>query len=176
MGKQTVVALFASRDEADGAVAGLLKVGFRAEDIGSAERSDVRKSSSSRKRGKAGIVLGASSLAVAGGVTGPLVVGLSSIVGAALAALVGLAFGGYAGAVLGGLFSADAGSDDEPYFMREIRAGRVLVSAEVADYAGESRAAAVLHDNNALEVDSLGSAHLDVEVHHPEATPIDEAA
>ena len=174
MGRQTVVALFAGRNEADRAMTGLLSVGFPAEDIGFVERSDVRQPS--RNRGTAGIVLGASCLAVAGGVAGPLVVGLSSVVGAIAAGVVGLAFGGYAGAVLGGLFSADAGGGDEPYFVREIRAGRVLVSAEVADFAGESRAAAVLQGSNALEVDSLGSAHLDVEVHHPEATQIKEAA
>lgn len=175
MGTQTVVALFASRHEADGGMAGLLNAGFPAEDIGFVEATDVRRPRN-HKRGRAGIVLGASSLAVAGAVTGPLVVGLSSMVGAALAALVGFAFGGYAGAVLGGLFSADAGADDEPYFMREIRAGRVLVSARVVDPGGESRAAAVLHDSNALEVDSLGSDRLDVEVHHPSATDLEEAA
>lgn len=174
MGTQTVVALFASRHEADGGMTGLLNAGFPAEHIGFVEAADIRKPHS-RKRGMAGIVLGTSSLAVAGAVTGPLVVGLSSIVVAAVAAVVGFAFGGYAGAVLGGLFSADA-RDDEPYFTREVRAGRVLVSVTVADHAGESRAAAVMHDSNALEVDSLGGAHLDVEVHHPSTMDLVQAA
>jgi hypothetical protein len=174
MGKQTVVALFASRDDADGSITSLLKAGLAAENIGFVESSDVKQQS--RKRGMGGILLGASSLALAGGVAGPMVVGLSSIAGAAVAAVVGLAFGGYAGAVLGGLFGGDAGGDDEPYLLREVRAGRVLVSVEVADYAAESRTAAALHGSNALEVDSLGSGHLGVELRHPQATALDEVA
>ena len=167
MGKQTVVALFASRDDAEGGINSLLRAGLAADDIGFVEASDVRQPS--HKRGMGGILLGASSLALAGGVAGPIVVGLSNLVGAAAAAIVGIAFGGYAGAVLGGLFSGDASGDDEPYFMREVRAGRVLVSAEVADLAAEGRVASALHGSNALEVDSLGAARLRARVHHPEA-------
>ena len=166
MGKQTVVALFANSGDARQSITRLFNLGFPVEDIGFLEPGDVSRRKSPTKRALASTVLGASSLAVAGGVLGAFVVGLSSI-GAVIAAMVGVGFGGYAGAILGGFFGTDGFSDDESYFMREIGAGRIMVVARVPDLQGQARAASVLHDSNALEVDSLGTARLQAPLRHP---------
>jgi hypothetical protein len=84
---------------------------------------------------------------------------------------MGLVTGGATGAVSGGLLGAAAGSEEEPFFMDEIQAGRILVSVEVPDSAAEARAAAVLSESDALEVDSLGTAHLHAKLHHPPGPP-----
>jgi hypothetical protein len=121
------------------------------------------------------MAIGGSSGAVIGAVLGAVSAGLVPGVGAAVVAgalvpvVMGLVTGGATGAVSGGLLGTAAGSEEEPYFMEEIQAGRVLVSVEVPDSAADEKAAAVLRESDALEVDSLGTAHLHARLHHPSA-------
>jgi hypothetical protein len=121
-----------------------------------------------------GIAAGASSGAVIGGILGAVAVGLIPGVGPALVAgalvpvVMGLVTGTSVGAVAGGLLGTAASSEDEPYFMEEIQTGRILVSVEVPDTAAEAQAAALLRESEALEVDSLGTAHLQAKLHHPQ--------
>ena len=165
MPRQTVVALFASRGDADQGMTRLLSVGFLPEHIGVLEPADQPKNPG--RRGSAAIVAGALSGAVIGGVVGAIVVGLTSVGWALAAALTGIAFGGYAGAVIAGFFDTDGANEDEHYFVRAIQEGRTLVSAEVPDRNGETAAAAVLYDSRALEVDSLGTGRLRLQLRHP---------
>ena len=55
----------------------------------------------------------------------------------------------------------------EGSFVRQVLAGRTLVSAEVADPQRGTVAAAVLHDSNAIEVASPVPGHLGLPVRHP---------
>jgi hypothetical protein len=81
---------------------------------------------------------------------------------------MGLVTGSSTGAVAGGLLGTAASSEDEPYFMEEIQAGRILVSVEVPDAEAEARAAALLGASQALEVDSLGTTHFHAKLRHPQ--------
>lgn len=167
---QTVVALFADRGGADQSITRLLAQGFRPEHIGVLGPDDVRSRKNPAKRGLKGVLVGGLAGAVAGGLLGTFAVGLPDVGGAILAAVVGIGLGGYAGAILGDFFGNDSGGEDEIYFVEEIQAGRVLVSAEVVDREGETRALSVLQESDALEVDSLGSRLLRRQLHHPAGT------
>ena len=168
MQRQTVVALFASRGDADQGMNGLLSVGFPPEHIGMLEPGDEPRDPA--RGGSVAIVAGGLSGAVIGGAMGVTVVGLTNVGLALVAALTGIAFGAYAGAVVGGFFGTDGGNGNEPYFVQAIQAGRILVSAEVGDRDGETTAAAVLYDSHALEVDSLGTGRLHLQLRHPNLT------
>jgi hypothetical protein len=173
----TVVALFARRDDAHHAVSSLVQAGFPAQHVGYLEPTDVQDLKNPAKGAAEGIAAGAGSGAVIGGILGAVAVGLipgvgpALVAGALLPAVMGLVTGVSAGAVSGGLLGAAAASEDEPYFMEEIQAGRILVSAEVPDPAAEARAAALLRESEAMEVDSLGTAHLHARLHHPQLDP-----
>jgi outer membrane lipoprotein SlyB len=108
-----------------------------------------------------GIVAGATSGAIIGGIIATAVIGLVPGIGPALVA------GALSGAFVGGLIGGEADSEEEPYFMQEVKSGRILVSVQVADE--ERGASAVLRDSAALEVDSLGPATLHARLHHPAA-------
>jgi hypothetical protein len=170
----TVVALFARREDAQRAAMSLLQAGFPAEHIGYLEPTDVRELNNPAKGAAEGIATGASSGAVIGGLLGAVAVGLIPGVGQALVAgalvpvVMGIVTGGATGAVAGGLLGTAASSEDELYFMEEIEAGRILVSVEVPDPAAEARAAALLPESGALEVDSLGTTHFHAKLHHPQ--------
>jgi hypothetical protein len=170
----TVVALFGGRDNAQHAATNLLQAGFPAEHSGYLEPADVQELKNPAKGAAEGIAAGASSGAVIGGILGAVAVGLIPGVGEALVAgalvpvVMGVVTGGSTGAVAGGLLGTAASSEDEPYFMEEVQAGRILVSVEVPDPAAEANAAEVLRQSEALEVDSLGTAHLHAKLHHPQ--------
>lgn len=162
---QTVVALFASRDDADLGMTRLLSVGLQPENIGLLEPADQPRNPGLRSSLAIGI--GASLGAIAGGGMGVVAVGLASLGLAIVAGLIGMAFGGWGGAALGSYFGTDSVSDDDPYFLRAIQDGRILVSAEVPDRQSENIAAAVLHDSRAIEVDSLASGRLHLTFRRP---------
>src|SRR5437868_698489 len=140
----TVVALFADRENAEQAVTKLVRVGFPPEHVGYLQPTDVREQRNPAKGAAEGIAAGATSGAFIGGVLGAVTVGLVPLVGPALVAgallpvVMGAVTGSSAGAVTGGLFGAAATSEEEPYFMEEIQAGRILVSVEVPDTAAEA--------------------------------------
>jgi hypothetical protein len=170
----TVVALFVRRDDSHQAVTSLLRAGLPAEQVGYLEPIDVREPKNPAKGAAQGIVAGGSSGAFIGGILAAAAVGVIPGVGQALVAgailpvVMGVATGASTGAVAGGLLGAAASSENEPYFMEEVQGGRILVSAEVPDTAMEARAAALLYEHRALEVDSLGTAHLQARLHHPQ--------
>jgi hypothetical protein len=169
----TVVALFVRREDAERAVRTLVQAGFPPEHVGYLEPIDVKELKNTAKGAAQGIATGATSGAVIGGVLAAVAVGLipgvgEALVGGALvAAVMGVVTGTSAGAVAGGLVGTAASSEDEPYFMEEIQAGRILVSVEVADRGAEAKAAALLADSDPLEVDSLGTSHLHARLRHP---------
>jgi hypothetical protein len=166
--------LFAQRDDAHQAASSLLQAGFPAEHVGYLEPTDVQKLRNPAKGAAEGIAAGASSGAVIGAILGAVAVGLVPGVGEALVAgalvpvVMGLVTGSATGGVAGGLLGTAASSEDEPYFMEEVQAGRILVSVEVPDPATEARAAEVLRGSEAMEVDSLGTTHLHARLHHPQ--------
>lgn len=161
---QTVIALFANRDDANLGMTRLMNVGVEPGNIGMLEPADAPRHAAGRR--SVGVVVGALAGATMGGVVGAFALGLSGLVWTLLAAAIGVTFGSYAGAVFGSFFGG-AGSGDEPYFVRAIRDGRILVSAEVADREGETTVVKVLHDSSALEVNSLGTGRLQLEFRHP---------
>ena len=172
--KQTVVALFASRDDADHSVNRLLDLGLAAEDIGYLEQADLPRSKRRARRRPSWSVIGAVVAAVLGGAMGAFVVGLPGLIGTCVATAVGVGLGAYAGAVVGGFFTGDGGAAEEPYFLEALRAGRVLVSADTPDHDGAVRATAVLLEGRALQVDSVEAGDIRAKVHHP--APTAEAA
>ncbi len=167
--RSTVVALFANRGDADQGITRLLNVGVAPDQIGLLEPADEPKNPAlgGTLRMAAGAVLGA----IIGGATGTFVIGFSSIIWAIVAATTGIAFGGYGGALIASFFTDDGGAD-EPYFVRAIEDGRILVSVEVPERVGESMAAAVLHEARAVEVNSIGTGRLRLHLRHP----LEEAA
>ena len=174
----TVVALFANRENAEQAVSRLVRASFPPEHVGYLEPTNVRELRNPAKGAAEGIAAGATSGALIGGVLAAVEVGVPGVgealvAGALLPMVMGAVTGSYTGAVAGGLFGAAASGEGEPYFMEEIQAGRILVSVEVADRAAEARAATVLGESNALEVDSLGTAHLQARLRHPKPESVD---
>lgn len=169
-GAQTVVALFATPEDADQGITGLLNVGFRAEDVGVLGTDDIRRWKKPAKRGLDWGVVGAILGAVAGGLMGALGVGFPDLTGTVVGGVTGIGLGAYAGAVVGGLFGSDPDRDQEPYFLQALRAGRTLVAAEVADGERAITAAAVLLESRAQEVDNVQAGILRAKVHHPTVT------
>jgi hypothetical protein len=169
--ERTVVALFARREDADQAITRLIESGISPEHIGYLEPLDERELKNPAKGAAEGIAVGATSGAVIGGVLAAVAVGLipgvgpALIAGALLPVVLGTATGAATGGAMGGLLGADLSSDQELYFMEEVQAGRILVSAEVE--GGEAEAMRVLSNSAALEVDRLGTTKLHARLRHP---------
>ena len=170
--EQTVVALFARREDAHQAITRLVESGIDPERVGYIEPVDERDAKNPAKGAAEGIAVGATSGAVASAVLAAAAVGLIPGVGPALVAgallpvMLGTVGGAVTGATVGGLLGGDLSSDEEPYFMEEVQAGRILVSAEVEPGEADA-AAALLSDSAALEVDRLGTATLHARLRHP---------
>jgi hypothetical protein len=169
---KTVVALYARREEAERAISSLLESGIAPERIGYLEPVDERQLKDPGKGAAEGIAVGATSGAVIGGLLGAAIVSLIPGVGPALAAgallpVVMASFTGAATGAVGGLLvGTDLASDEEPYFLQEVQAGRLLVSVEVE--GEEEGVVALLRDSGALEVDRLGTATLHARLRHPQ--------
>src|SRR2546428_5706880 len=168
------MALFARSKDAERAITKLLKFGIRSEQIGFLEPIDVGEERNGVKGAAEGIAAGATSGAIIGEILAAAAIGLVPGVGPAFVAgallpalLAGPLAGAVSGAVVGGLIGAELDSEEEPYFMQEVKAGRILVSVEVANEEGG--AATVLRDSSALEVDNLGTATLHTRLRHPVA-------
>lgn len=161
---QTVVAMFATRGDADQSVTRLMNVGFPSEDIGVLEQADVKRFKKPAKRQVNWSFVGAVVTAFMGGLMGAFV-SLPDIFFMIVASVGGIGLGAYAGGIVGGLFGGEDGSPDEPFFLQQLRAGRILVSAQVPDRDGEVRAAAVLYESRALRVDSVVDTGLRASVH-----------
>jgi hypothetical protein len=138
--RRTLVALFARRADAERAITKLLKFGIRSEQIGFLQPMDVHEERNGLKGAAEGIAAGATSRAIIGEVIAAAAIGLVPGVGPALAAgallpalLAGPVTGAISGAVVGGLIGAELDSEEEPYFIQEVKAGRILVSVEVGN-------------------------------------------
>ena len=163
---QKVVAFFATRGDADQSVTRLLNVGFPAEDIAVLEPADVTRLKKPVRRRVDWTFVGAVVTAFIGGLMGAFV-GLPDIFFMIVASVGGIGLGAYAGGIVGGLLGGEDGIPDEPFFLQQIRAGRILVSAHVPDREGEVMAAAVLYESRALQVDTVVGGGLRARVHHP---------
>jgi hypothetical protein len=169
--ERTVVALFARREDAERAITGLLERGIRPEHIGYLEPLDERAMKNPAKGAAKGMEVGAVSGAVLGGVLAAAAVGLipgigpAVVAGSLLPVVLGAAGGATTGAVAGGLLGVNEPSEEEPYFMQEVQAGRFLVSVEVA--GEETEVATLLSSSGAFEVDRLGTATLHARLRHP---------
>jgi hypothetical protein len=172
----TVLALFDRRESAEGAAARLVQAGFPAEHVGYLEPFDVRKLKNPAKAAAKGIAAGSSSGLLIGGILAAIAVGLVPgvgpvlVAGALLPVVMGAVTGGASGAVAGGLIDSGVGGEEDPYFMEEVQAGRILVSVEVPDAQAEQKAAGLLRESTPLEVDTLGTAHLHAKLRHPRST------
>ena len=169
----TVLALFDRRESAEGAAGRLVQAGFPAEHVGYLEPVDVRQLKNPAKAAGRGIAAGSASGLLIGGILAAIAVGLVPgvgpvlVAGALLPVVIGAVTGGATGAVTGGLVDSEAGGEEDPYFLEEVQAGRILVSVEVADSHAEEKAAELLKESTAVEVDSLGTAHLHAKLRHP---------
>jgi hypothetical protein len=171
----TVLALFDRRESGEWAAGRLVQAGFPAEQVGYLEPFDVRKLKNPAKAAAKGIAAGSSSGLLIGGILAAIAVGLVPgvgpvlVAGALLPLVMGAVTGGATGAVAGGLIDSETGSEEDPYFMEEVQAGRILVSVEVPDAEAEERAAGLLRESTPLEVDTLGTARLHAKLRHPQA-------
>jgi len=172
--ERTLVALFAHPVDAERAITRLLQSGIPSQQIGYLQPLDARQEKNPAKGAVEGMAVGATSGAIIGEILAVAAVGLIPAIGPAVAAgallsalWAGPLTGAVSGAVVGGLIGADLASEEEPYFIQEIKAGRTLVSVNVEN--DESAPAAVLRDSSALEVDSLGTATLRTRLRHPAA-------
>jgi len=169
----TVLALFARRESAEGAVGRLVDAGFPTEHIGYLEPVDVRQLKNPARAAGRGIAAGSSSGLLIGGILAAIAVGLVPgvgpvlVAGALLPVVMGAVTGGATGAVAGGLLDSEAGGEEDPYFLEEVQAGRILVSVEVPDAGAQEKAAGLLRESAPLEVDTLGTAHLHARLRHP---------
>jgi hypothetical protein len=170
--ERTLVALFAHHSDARRAINRLLELGIRSEQIGYLEPLDIGQEKNAAKGAAEGVAAGATSGAIIGELLAVAAIGLipgigSAVVAGALAPalLAGPLTGAVSGAVVGGLVGADLESEEEPYFLQEVKAGRILVSVEVGNQDAEP--AGVLRENSALEVASLGTATLHTRLRHP---------
>lgn len=160
--QRTLIALFEQRSDAERAITSLIGSGVRPEHIGYLQAIDIGEERNAAKGAAEGIAAGATSGAIIGGIIAAAMIGIVPGVGLALVA------GALSGAFVGGLLGSEADSEEEPYFMQEVKSGRILVSVEGAN--DEGTASAVLRDSGALEVGSLRTASLHARLHHPVAS------
>lgn len=162
--ERTVVALYANREDAQKAMTRLAESGIPQEHIGYLEPVDERELKNPARGAAEGIAAGTTSGAVVGAILASVMVamvpgiGPALVAGSLLPAVLGAVAGGAAGGTVGGLLGTDLAGDDELFFMQEVHAGRILVSAEVE--RGEDETAKLLAESGALEVDRLGTAKL----------------
>ncbi len=153
----------------------MIESGIGREHVGYLEPLDKRELNDPGKGAGEGIAVGAASGAVIGGVLAAAVVALvpglgpALVAGALLPVVLGAVGGAATGAVAGGLLGVDLNTEDGLYFMQEVQAGRILVSAEVEEVE-ETNVAELLSSSSALEVDRLGTATLHARLRHPRET------
>jgi uncharacterized membrane protein len=173
----TVVGLFRSYDQAQQAVAGLVNMGVRAEDISvvasDAEGKYTRTTGDEHTPGEAAGT-GAASGGVLGGVLGALVgigalalpgigpvlaVGpLAAALGSAGAgALIGAATGAISGGLIGALVEAGVPDEHAHVYAEGVRRGGTLVTVHAVDTMSDN-VAQHLRTHGAVDVDDRGTA------------------
>jgi hypothetical protein len=161
-GTQTVVGVFADRDDADDAVEELRDASFPVEEIGYARRGahdNDRVDAGDSKAGE-GAVTGAVAGGVLGGVAGAaaalLIPGIGPVIAGGILAttLGGAAAGAAAGGLVGGLVGMGIPEEDARYYDTEFQAGRTLVTVRAGTRADEARR--ILRDHGAYDVETRG--------------------
>jgi heat induced stress protein YflT len=155
--RNTAVAVFDERDDAEDAINALKDAGFRGEEIGlvarDREQADAMAESTGTKAGE-GAVTGA----VAGGVLGGLggfLVGVGSLAipvvgpviaaGAFATALAGAAVGAGVGALAGALIGMGIPENEASWYEERVKGGAWLVSVNAPGRYDEARR--ILHEN-----------------------------
>jgi hypothetical protein len=144
----TAVGVFTDRPQAETAIEGLQRAGFRPDQIGIAIRKEGKGDAASRnelsphvERGAAtGAAAGAALGAVTGAAVTGLIPGLGPVIATGLLAgiLGGTALGAAAGGVLGALVGLGVPEEDARYYDREFVAGKVIVAVQAAGRSSEA--------------------------------------
>lgn len=155
--RDTAVAVFDDRDDAEDAIDDLKDAGFRGEEIGLVARDRDQAGAMARDTGTmAGE--GAATGAVAGGILGGLggfLVGVGSLAipvvgpviaaGAFATALAGAAVGAGVGALAGALIGMGIPENEANWYEERVKGGAWLVSVRAGGRYGEAQS--ILHDN-----------------------------
>jgi uncharacterized membrane protein len=155
---KAVVALFASRAQAESATDELWHAGFRHNQIGMAvpggpEHEATTRTEQVEERAATGTTRGAMTGGVLGAVAGAAAISFVPGVGPVLAGelLLGVVVGGAAGAAVGtfaGPFLAMGLAEDEAhYFGNEVRGGRTVLVVKPEDVTQEQKAIEVMRSH-----------------------------
>lgn len=154
MAGEIVVGIFASRDEAQRAVAELVAQGFREDEIGYAVKheaaaDDAPPVAATDMTAADGPVGGAATGAITGGVLGGLIAAAAALIvpgvgpvlaGGLLASTVGgAAIGAAAGGLLGTLVGLGVPEEEAALLEQEIHAGRAVVTVRAGSRADQVR-------------------------------------
>jgi hypothetical protein len=149
--RDTVVAVFDDRDDAQDAIEALRDAGFRADDISILARdrdTAGRLAEDTGTEAATGAATGAFAGGLLGGVAGWLVgsgalaipgVGPIVAAGPIAAALGGAALGAAGGGIIGALVGAGVPDDEATYYDEEFRRGGIVVTVQAPGRYGEAR-------------------------------------
>jgi hypothetical protein len=161
--RDTVVAVFDDRDDAQDAINALRDAGFMADDISILARDrDVagRLADDTGTEAAAGAATGALAGGLLGGVAGWLVgigalaipgVGPIIAAGPIAAALGGAALGAAGGGIIGALTGAGVPEDEARYYDEEFRRGGIVVTVQARGRYDEARR--LLHEHGGMDAD-----------------------
>ncbi len=160
--RSMVVGVFERRDQAQCALEGLRRAGFKDDQLGMAMRNEegMAPDVKDTKAGE-GAVTGAVTGGILGGLLGAavslLVPGIGPILAAGVLAttLAGVAGGVVAGGLIGGLVGMGVPEDEARFYDQEFQAGRVIVTANAGDRYDE--AFNILRDCGAYDMNSRPS-------------------
>ena len=165
---KTIVGLFDTFTEAQGAVQELVNKGFSRENISIAANDatgEYSKSLSSESTGS-GAVTGATTGAAIGGVGG-LLLGLGALAipgvgpivaaGPIIAALTGAGIGAVAGGLIGALTDVGVPEEEAGYYAEGVRRGGTLVTINAEDNKAD-QAIAIMEKHDAVDVEQRAAA------------------
>jgi uncharacterized membrane protein len=163
----TIVGVFAERDQARDAISALQEAGFTLDDISILMRDDPAAREANAELAtdvNAPAATGAVVGGVLGGAAGWLaalgavaIPGIGPFVGAGVlaSALVGAALGIGAGAIAGALVDLGVPDDEAHWYEQEAQRGRILVAVRAGERADEARR--VLRQYGAYDVETRGA-------------------
>lgn len=156
---KTVIGVFSSRDQAEGAVHSLRQKGFEKEiSIMAKDDSKPRSDRNSETYGTDSITNGATTGGVIGGVAG-LVAGLGALaipgIGPIVAAgpITGLLSGAATGGIAGGLVDWGIPKERGKYYEGKVKEGSIVVAVQSSEEKIDN-AAEVLRSNGATDVET----------------------
>src|SRR3712207_6743544 len=170
---KTVVGLFDTMQEAQGAVQALQNSGFSKESISLVANNargeyDVDAAEGTGSEAEEGATVGATGGAILGGLGG-LLVGLGALAipgigpvvggGVLLSTLAGAGIGAAAGGLVGALVGAGIPEEDANVYAEGIRRGGALVTVQAETDDQADRAADILDAHNVVDIDERGSTY-----------------